>query len=151
MVDARFQNGWLQESFTYAVAENKKNISFQYFPPECRSSKMVTRLCQSEALLIRGESSQNGKWVESRDIIHSATIITTMMAMSMKMMIMELLLSHKNSGNSASSSIVLQLTKVDHRAWSSSLWSSSPKIKSSVSELIQWRSGRPGLAAAGAR
>ena len=98
------------------VAENKKNINFQYLPPGCRSSKTVTRLCQSEALLIRGESSQNGKWVESRDIIHSATIITTMMAMSMKMMIMELLLSHKNSGNSASSSIVLQLTKVDHRA-----------------------------------
>ena len=35
-----------------------KNISFQYLPPGCRSSKTVTRSCQSEALLIRGEGSK---------------------------------------------------------------------------------------------
>ena len=82
---------------------------------------------------------QNGKWVERRDIICSATIITTMMAMSMKMMIMELLLSHKNSGNSASSSIVLQLTKVDHHHHRHRCDHPLLRFKSSLSDLF-WNS-----------
>ena len=30
MADARFQDRWLQESYIYTVAENGKNVSFQY-------------------------------------------------------------------------------------------------------------------------
>ena len=156
MADTRFQNRWLQESYIYTVAENRKNVSFQYLPQGVARQKrwrgrVSRRRCWSEVRVPKWKTG----WEERHFTFcydhhnHDGNV-------------------HEDDDHRTPSQPQEQweLSEQQHSSpadtgWpssssSSSLLSSSPQIqiklvRSFVETYIQWRSGRPGLAAAGAR